>query len=102
MVVTGFILAGSRKRCESNWHWQERECKSLLRIITLHGVYSNWSICRCKFARRLLIGISFSSVAGGRPRNHLKEDEPSSTGFIRNENVPFGAFIANRFGKHDA
>jgi hypothetical protein len=23
-------------------------------------------------------------------------------GFIRNENVPFEAFIADRFGKHDA
>jgi hypothetical protein len=25
-----------------------------------------------------------------------------SKGFIRNEHVPFKAFIANRFGKHDA
>ena len=32
----------------------------------------------------------------------LKEGALPSKGFIRNEDVPFEAFIANRFGKHDA
>jgi hypothetical protein len=32
----------------------------------------------------------------------LKEGALPSKGFIRNEHVPFKAFIANRFGKHDA
>ena len=31
-----------------------------------------------------------------------KEDAPPSKGFIRNVDVPFKAFITNRFGKHDA
>jgi hypothetical protein len=31
-----------------------------------------------------------------------KEGPLLSKGFIRNEDVPFQAFIANRFGKHDA
>jgi len=31
-----------------------------------------------------------------------KKDALPSKGFIRNEHVPFKAFIANRFGKHDA
>jgi len=32
----------------------------------------------------------------------LKEGALPSKGFIRNEDVPFEAFIANRFGKHYA
>jgi len=32
----------------------------------------------------------------------LKEGAPPSKGFIRNEDVPFEAFIANRFGKRYA
>jgi hypothetical protein len=32
----------------------------------------------------------------------LKEGAPPSKGLIRNESVPFEAFIADRFGKHDA
>jgi hypothetical protein len=31
-----------------------------------------------------------------------KKDALPSKGFIRNEDVPFKEFIANRFGKHDA
>jgi hypothetical protein len=31
-----------------------------------------------------------------------KEGALPSKSFIRNEDVPFKAFIANRFGKHDA
>jgi hypothetical protein len=32
----------------------------------------------------------------------LKEGALPSNGFIRNQDVPFKTFIANRFGKHDA